>query len=115
MSRKAYFLPITDSLEGQVALDQLQAAGIEINFAVIGPQLTCWEEPQGTPLSDGQHCYLGITSEGDITLYINDFPALSASFRLDGVDDEFFNADGSLIGGTYLDEVAFVQYLAAFD
>ena len=47
MSRKAYFLPITDSLEGQVALDQLQAAGIEINFAVIGPQLTCNVRSQG--------------------------------------------------------------------
>lgn len=115
MSRKAYFLPVTDSHEAQVALDQLEAAGIEINFAVTGPQLTCWEVPQGAPLSDGQYCYLGITSEGDITYYIKDYPALSASFRLDGVDDEFFNADGSLIGGTYLDEVAFVQYLAAFD
>lgn len=115
MSRKAYFLPITDSHEAQVALDQLQAAGIEINFTVTGPQLTCWEEPHGTPLSDGQYCYLGITSEGDITHYIKDFPALSASFRLDGVDEEFFNADGSLIGGTYLDEAAFVQYLAAFE
>lgn len=115
MSRKAYFLSITDSLEAQVALDQLQAADIETNFAVIGPQLTCWEEPQGAPLSDGQFCYLGITSEGDITHYIKDYPALSASFRLDGVDDEFFNADGSLIGGTYLDEAAFVQYLAAFE
>lgn len=107
MSRKAYILPIASAQEAQVALAQLQAADIEINFAVVGPQLVCWAEPQGTPLSSGLYCYLAFTTEGTLEHYLDACPALDASFRLDGVDEEMFNKDGSLIGVTYLDEDTF--------